>query len=193
MAEFILFGFSAFLALILTNLDNLAALVALILVSGDKRAVFGFLFAQGLVISASLLFAMGIEGVIPGWAGYLGMIPLTLGCLAAIRQWRGQGVDTPAHLEAGASILVTTLLFTSLSMDTLAVLAPLLADSTPTFRIAGGLGAGLAVVGLATLALLGAKSPLISGRIARKLEMLVPYVMICAGLYILSNSWTDAV
>ncbi|WP_170505224.1 MULTISPECIES: cadmium resistance transporter [Ruegeria] len=193
MLDFVLFGLSAFMAQILTNLDNLAALLALSLVSGAKRAVFGFLLAQGVVISAALLLALGVEDVVPHWAGYLGLIPLSLGILALIRQRRGTETETHANLDAGASVIMVTLLFISLSMDTFAVLAPLLADSAPTFRTAGVIGAVLAALGLATVALLGAKAPFMSGTLARRLERLVPYVMICAGLYILSNSWTDAI
>ncbi|WP_226688475.1 cadmium resistance transporter [Ruegeria arenilitoris] len=193
MLDFVLFGLSAFMAQILTNLDNLAALLALSLVSGAKRAVFGFLLAQGIVISAALLLALGVEDVVPHWAGYLGLIPLSLGILALIRQRRGTETETHANLDTGASVIMVTLLFISLSMDTFAVLAPLLADSAPTFRTAGVIGAVLAALGLATVALLGAKAPFMSGTLARRLERLVPYVMICAGLYILSNSWTDAI
>ncbi|WP_170348648.1 cadmium resistance transporter [Ruegeria atlantica] len=193
MLDFVLFGLSAFIAQILTNLDNLAALLALSLVSGAKRAVFGFLLAQGVVISAALLLALGVEDVVPHWAGYLGLIPLSLGILALIRQRRGTETETHANLDTGASVIMVTLLFISLSMDTFAVLAPLLADSAPTFRTAGVIGAVLAALGLATVALLGAKAPFMSGTLARRLERLVPYVMICAGLYILSNSWTDAI
>ena len=193
MLDFVLFGLSAFMAQILTNLDNLAALLALSLVSGAKRAVFGFLLAQGVVISAALLLALGVEDVVPHWAGYLGLIPLSLGILALIRQRQGTETETHANLDTGASVIMVTLLFISLSMDTFTVLAPLLADSAPTFRTAGVIGAVLAALGLATVALLGAKAPFMSGTLARRLERLVPYVMICAGLYILSNSWTDAI
>ncbi|CUJ96009.1 cadmium resistance transporter family protein [Ruegeria denitrificans] len=193
MLDFVLFGLSAFMAQILTNLDNLAALLALTLVSGAKRSVVGFLLAQVIVISAALLLALGVEDVVPHWAGYLGLIPLSLGILALIRQKRGSDTETRPNLDTGASVIMVTLLFISLSMDTFAVLAPLLADSAPAFRTAGVIGAVLAALGLATVALLGAKAPFMSGTLAQRLERLVPYVMICAGLYILSNSWTDAI
>ena len=193
MLDLVVFGLSAFMAQVLTNLDNLAALLALMLVSGAKRSVFGFLLAQLTVICASLLVALGVDDVVPQWAGYLGVIPLGLGVFALVRQKSGSGAQADPHLETGASVVVVTLLFLSLSMDTFAVLAPLLADSAPGYRMAGVAGAALAVLSLATLAILGAKAPLMTGALAQRLETLVPYVMICAGLYILSNSWTDAV
>ncbi|WP_254435842.1 cadmium resistance transporter [Ruegeria arenilitoris] len=193
MLDLALFGLSAFMAQILTNLDNLAALLALTLVSGAKRSIFGFLMAQAIVIGAALLLALGVEDVVPHWAGYLGVIPLSLGILALIRRKSGKDARSNPNLETGASVIMVTLLFISLSMDTFAVLAPLLADSAPSFRTAGVIGAALAATSLATVALMGSKAPFMSGALARRLERLVPYVMICAGLYILSNSWTDAV
>lgn len=193
MLEHAVFALSAFVAQVLTNLDNLAALTALMLVSGPRRSVLGFLLAQAIVIAASLAIAMGVEDIVPGWAGYLGLVPLALGLLGVTRQlFATEGSESP-NVVSGASILVTTLVFISLSLDTFAVLAPLLADSVPSFRVAGTIGACIAIVGLAALALIGSKATLVSERLAQKLERLAPYVMVCAGLYILSNSWTDAV
>ncbi|WP_170330463.1 hypothetical protein [Ruegeria arenilitoris] len=193
MLDHVVFAASAFMAQILTNLDNLAALLALMLVSGPRRAVTGFLLAQIIVISAALLLALGVDDVVPHWAGYLGVFPLTLGLFGVVRQYRGTGSETDPHISSSASTLVTMMLFISLSMDTFAVLAPLLADSAPSFRIAGVIGASLAALGLAFLGFLGARTPVMTGGLARRLEKLVPYVMICAGIYILSNSWTDAI
>lgn len=193
MLDHLVFAVSAFMAQVLTNLDNLAALLALSMVSGVRRATTGFLLAQVFVIAASFLVAMGVSDVIPHWAGYLGVIPLSLGLVGAARQFRGIDADRDPKVDGGASVLVTAMLFVSLSMDTFAVLAPLLADSTVSYRVAGVVGAGVAALGLALLAFWGGKAPFMTGDLARRLERLVPYVMICAGLYILSNSWTDAV
>ena len=193
MLDYIVFGLSAFMAQVLTNLDNLAALLALMLVSGAKRSVFGFLLAQIIIITASLLVALGVDDVVPQWAGYLGVIPLGLGVLALIRRNKSTGGTADPRLETSGSVIVVTLLFLSLSMDTFAVLAPLLADSAPGFRTAGIVGAALAAASLATVAMFGSKAPFMSGALASRLEKLVPFVMICAGLYILSNTWTDAV
>ena len=194
MLDQVVFGLSAFMAQVMTNLDNLAALLALMMVSGAKRSVLGFLMAQFLIIAASLLLALGVDDVVPQWAGYLGLIPLALGVLALIRRHRGNDTETDPNLETGASVFVLTLLFVSLSMDTFAVLAPLAGRLGP--RISEPqvlLGAVLAALSLAAVAMFGSRAPFMSGALARRLERLVPYVMICAGLYILSNSWTDAI
>ncbi len=193
MLDLVVFAASAFMAQVLTNLDNLAALVALMMVSGPRRTVAGFLLAQILVISAAFFVAVGVDDVVPHWAGYLGIIPLGLGLFGVYRQFQGGKDDDVPKLPPKASILVTVMLFFSLSMDTFAVLAPLLADSAPQYRVAGVIGAVTAALALTTLGLLSAKTPIMTGGLARRLETLVPYVMICAGLYILSNSWTDAI
>ncbi len=193
MLDLVVFAASAFMAQVLTNLDNLAALVALMMVSGPRRTVAGFLLAQILVISAAFFVAVGVDDVVPHWAGYLGIIPLGLGLFGVYRQFQGGNDDDVPKLPPKASILVTVMLFFSLSMDTFAVLAPLLADSAPQYRVAGVVGAAMAALALTTLGLLSAKTPIMTGGLARRLETLVPYVMICAGLYILSNSWTDAI
>ncbi len=193
MLDHVIFAASAFMAQVLTNLDNLAALVALMMVSGPHRTVTGFLLAQILIIAAALLLALGVDDVVPHWAGYLGVIPLGLGLVGAIRQFRRTETEEAPKISSGASTLVTMLLFISLSMDTFAVLAPLLADSAPSYRIAGVTGALVAAITLTMLGLMGARSPIMTGGFAQKLEKLVPYVMICAGIYILSNSWTDAI
>ncbi len=193
MLDHVIFSASTFMAQVLTNLDNLAALVALMMVSGPRRTVAGFLLAQLLVITAALLLAIGVDDVIPHWAGYLGVIPLALGLIGVFRQFRGSQSNEAPRLSSGASTLVTMMLFISLSMDTFAVLAPLLADSAPSYRIAGFVGAIMAAFTLTILGLLGGRAPIMTGGFARRLETLVPYVMICAGLYILSNSWTDAI
>ncbi len=193
MLDLVVFAASAFMAQVLTNLDNLAALVALMMVSGPRRTVAGFLLAQILVISAAFFVAVGVDDVVPHWAGYLGIIPLGLGLFGVYRQFQGGNDGDVPKLPPKASILVTVMLFFSLSMDTFAVLAPLLADSAPQYRVAGVVGAVMAALALTTLGLLSAKTPIMTGGLARRLETLVPYVMICAGLYILSNSWTDAI
>lgn len=193
MAEYVVFGASAFMAQVLTNLDNLAALLGLVLVSGPNRAVAGFLLAQVVVIAAAALLALGVDDVIPHWAGYLGFVPLGLGLLGVARQFRPNGDGARFQISSSAPVLVTMLLFVSLSMDTFAVLAPLLADSAPAFRVAGLVGAGMAALGLAMLGLLGGRFSAQTDGLARRIEKLVPFVMICAGVYILSNSWTDAI
>lgn len=150
------------------------ALVALMIVTGPQRDVPGFLLVWGLVIGAAYLLALGAEDVMPHWAGYLGGIPLALGLFGAVRQLRGTNAQDAPAVPGSASVLVTMLLFTSLSVETFAVLAPLLADSTPEYRLAGALGSGLAALSLAIMGLLGGRARIMTGRLAQRLEYLGP-------------------
>ncbi|TMV08753.1 hypothetical protein FGK63_06430 [Ruegeria sediminis] len=192
MLDHLLFLFSAGTAQVLTNLDNMAALAVTMLVVGRAKAVGGFALAQLLVISASLAAAAEISGAIPSWTGYLGVIPLTLGAWGIWRQFARQPESMPAPTSKG-SVFVIAAMFLGMSVDSFAVMAPLLADSTPSYRFAGFLGASLAAAGLAALAMLGAQASFLAGKWAGRLEKLGPFVMVFAGLYILSNSGTDAI
>ncbi|MEX0365696.1 MAG: hypothetical protein AB3N22_06470 [Ruegeria sp.] len=194
MPDHAIFALSAALAQVLTNLDNLAALIALILVLGAAKAVAGYVVAQGIVLAGAMAVALGMSGTVPGWTGYLGVIPLGLGLVGLWRQFSGGGAGKGASLSSGASLLVTTLLLLSLSMDSFVVMAPLLADSLPSYRIAGVIGAALAVLGLGVLALVvGSRAAGPVEGWTRRLEKLGPFVMLLVGFYILSNSGTDMV
>ncbi|SHJ25863.1 Cadmium resistance protein CadD, predicted permease [Shimia gijangensis] len=179
-------------AMVATNLDNLAVMVALLLTSNRPRVLGGYLAAQATVLVIALLIAEGADETMPGWTGYLGFIPLILGCMGVWRQWRGLGEgDMP--VSAGATLLASTVLFLSLSTDSLAVLAPLMADTLPALRITALIGAGVAVLGLGLLGLTLARGAAFSGGWIAKLEKLGPYAMIAVGLYVLANSATDTI
>lgn len=143
---------SAAFAVIATNLDNLAVMVALLLTSNRPRVLGGYLMAQAIVLGAALAIAEGAEEAMPGWTGYLGLVPLGLGLIGVWRQWRGVG-DGDMPVSAGGTLLASTVLFLGLSTDSLAVMAPLLADTVPVLRVTATLGAGLAVLALGLLGL----------------------------------------
>ena len=73
------FAVSAALAQVLTNLDNLAVLLALLLSLGPVRAVGGFVIAQAVVLVAAMGLAIGADQALSGWVGYLGVVPIALG------------------------------------------------------------------------------------------------------------------
>lgn len=191
MIDHTLFALSAGLAQVMTNLDNLAVLFALVVVMGPLRAVAGYGIAQAVMLSAAMAVAVGVGSGAPGWAGYLGAVPLVLGLRGVLRQWRG-GDDFEAPLQGG-SVAVTALLFLSMSTDSFAVMTPLLADSTSSYRLAGLSGAIFAAALLALIAVLGGQATGVLGALTKRLETLGPYVMIAAGVYVLSNTGTDLV
>ena len=52
-------------------------LTALMMVSGPRQSVVGFLLAQISVIITALVPTLGVGDIPQYWAGYLGVIPLT--------------------------------------------------------------------------------------------------------------------
>lgn len=189
--DLVAFGFSAALAQILTNIDNLAALLALTLVMGKGRAIAGYVTAQTVVLALALAVAVGAEQLVPANVGLLGIVPLTLGLRALVQQWRTGEDEAEPTFSTKTSYLLTSLLFLSLSMDSFAVMAPLLADSLPLFRIAGLISAALAVLALGALGLIFASTARITGAWTRRIERLAPFAMIAAGIYVLIDSGTD--
>jgi cadmium resistance protein CadD (predicted permease) len=189
MPEHLLFAISAALVTVSTNLDNLAVLLGLIVVVSARRAVMGFVIAQLGILIVSLAIASGLSQTgILSWIGYLGVIPLILGLRGLWRQFT-QHEETDTQDRSHVSSIVV--LFLSLSIDTLAAMTPLLADSTATFRIAAVIGAVVAVLGVSTIAILGApRAQSLAPRFAR-LDRITPYVMVSVGLYILLNTPTD--
>ncbi len=189
MLDHILFALSAGVAHVSTNLDNLAVLFGLIMVMGRGRPVIGFAVAQVILLTLAMGFAIGLsQSGYPSAIGYLGIVPLLLGVRGVWRQIKGEGqIDT----QPQGAVVSVVILFLSLSFDSFAVLTPLFAESSPSYRLAGLIGAALAAATLTALAAWGApKAKNFAPRLAR-LDRIAPYIMIAVGLYILSNSATD--
>ena len=189
MLDHVLFAVSAGLAMISTNLDNLAVLLGLILIIEQRRAIAGFAVAQAMVLSLAMIVAIGLDqSGIPEWIGYLGVIPLVFGLRGIWQQYRG---DAGEDISAKGAVSSVVTLFLSLSVDSFAVMTPLLADSTPSFRLAALLGAAVAAFLLVAVAAWGAPRAKSLGPQVARLDRIAPYVMVCVGLYILFNSPTD--
>lgn len=187
------FALSAALAQILTNLDNFAVLLAILLPVGAGRALAGYVAAQAVMLAVALLAATGAAQMLDGGAGWLGVIPLTLGLWAVIQRFQSSDDQTAPALAAHTPVLGIIALFLSLSMDSFAVMTPLLADSTPAFRVAALTGALAAVAGMAAAALALSRLADRAGRWVHRFETLGPYAMILAGIYVLLNTGTDLV
>lgn len=192
MLEHFGFALSAALVQVATNLDNLAVLLGLMLTLPRRVAVAAFLCAQGLVVSAALAVAYGASDALAGWVGYLGVLPIGLG-LWQLRPGRGAEADTPSPAVSRGSVPVTTALFLSLSVDSFLVMTPVLADSAGSFRMAAVTGALAAALGMAFGAASLFKPGGVLSAILPRLDRLTPFVMILAGIYVLSNTGTDVV
>ncbi|MEM7318332.1 MAG: hypothetical protein AAF408_04840, partial [Pseudomonadota bacterium] len=86
--EVIAFAVSAALAQILTNLDNLAVLLALIPLVGLRPSMIGYLCAQVVMLAGSLILALWLTDVAANYVGWLGIVPVALGLNGLRRQYR---------------------------------------------------------------------------------------------------------
>lgn len=192
MLSHLAMGATGALTLVATNLDNLALLIAFLAGMRRLQALGGFVLAQVIVLFVAAGVAEGIEATISQWAGYLGIVPLSLGLWGLRNQWTSQeGADKSSSVKG--TFLGCLVMFLSLSTDSFAAFAPLLADTRQTLRVSLLIGAGTA---LALLAMLG----VILSRYARhstgplaRLDRLGPYAMIVVGVYVLANTGTDGV
>ncbi len=189
--DILAFALSAGLAQILTNIDNLAALLGLSLVMGPWRSILAYMLAQGLILTAAMGVALGANQVQFGSAGLLGLIPLFLGMRGVWKQFGSAENSAEQGFSGRTSLMMTTVLFLSLSLDSFAVMTPLLVESSPVYRGAALIGALMAVVLLGAIGLVFTKTARPTGSWISKFERLAPYVMICAGLYVLLDSGTD--
>lgn len=183
---------------IATNIDNLLILVVLQGANVGRRSavLLGFVISTIAVMCASAVgLALG-SLVGPGLIGYLGIVPLLLGCHLLYQAWRSVEHDSPeisdAERRGEQGIWFSTfILMFSNSGDSIAVFLPLLAES--------GRAALLVIVCVYLLSALSwaALSYLISGqrelaaRIEKRAEKIIPWMMIGIGIYILMDSSTD--
>lgn len=192
MLDELAFAVSAGAAQVATNLDNFAVLLALLLTVGKGKSIAGYALSQVIMLAAAMAVALGADQAMPGGlSGYLGFVPLALGLRGAIRMSVRKPGETSPRISSKSGVLGTTALFLALSFDSFAVMAPLLADSAPGYRLWGLGGAVIAVAALAAVALSAAGAAGAAGKWAARLERIGPFVMIAAGIYVLMNSGTD--
>jgi cadmium resistance protein CadD (predicted permease) len=186
--EHLTFALSAGLAQVLTNLDNLTVLFAMLLSVGAFRAVAGYVTAQVIVLIVAFGIAVGVSDMFTVDTGFLGLIPIGLGLYAIWQRYKA-----PADVQsiAPASYVMASLMFLAMSFDTFAVMAPLLIDSAAPFRVAAMGGASVAIVLTALLAVVMSRMAGRAGKWAAKAEALGPIAMIIAGIYVLFDSGTD--
>jgi len=181
-----------------TNLDNLLLLVVLLGTNAKRRSavLLGYVCSAIAVIFASALGVAVGSMVGADMIGYLGIVPLLLGCYMLYKSWTGSQVEYEETdllsngTEPGIWLSTFFLLFSN-SGDSVAVFLPLMAES--------GRSAILIIVCsyLAMALLWAGLSYTISGqralalRIEQRAEKIVPWIMIGVGIYILTDTATD--
>lgn len=183
---------------IATNMDNLLILVVLLGANTKRRSavLLGFITSNIAVICVSGLGVAVGSVVDAGLIGYLGFVPLLLGCHMLYKSWSGSdrddiAPDVPLNSTEPKIWLSTFILMFSNSGDSIAVFLPLLAESGRSTLL-------VVLCSYLLMALLWAgMSYMISGqrelasRIEHRAEKIVPWIMIGVGVYILMDTATD--
>lgn len=182
---------------IASNLDNLLLLVVLQGANaGQRQAVLLAYFTSCVVVIFASMLGVALGAAMgAGLVGYLGLVPLLLGCRLLYLNWRSSPVAELAEaqgVKAGQSIWLSTfVLMLSNSGDSVALFLPLVAESSRSSLVV------VVIVYLLMAVLWGGFSRLISSRqdIARHIESraerIVPWIMILVGIYVLMDSATD--
>ena len=181
-----------------TNLDNLLLLVVLLGANAQRRiaVLLGFLCSAVAVLGACALGIVVGSMVGAGLVGYLGIVPVLLGChmLYKSRSAKSSAHETTASFsnDTQRGLWLSTFFFMfGNSGDSIAVFLPLLAESgrSALLIILGSyLVMALSWAGLAYV-ISGQRG--LAERIERHAVKFVPWIMIGVGIYILMDTATD--
>ena len=172
--------------------DLLPLLLATLSGTGRRATVAaGFLAAAATVLGLCAAASAAGRLLDPGFAGYLGVIPLAMGCHLALKLLRGEsGVAATATVSpvgGGATFFVML----SNSSDSLALFLPLLAD-THSSQAAVVFSAYLAMALLwIVLAWRLTSHRVLAAALERHGRWLIPCVMVAVGSYILLDTPYD--
>jgi cadmium resistance protein CadD (predicted permease) len=183
---------------IATSMDNLLILVVLLGANAKRRSavLLGFMISSIAVLCASVVGVLVGAVVGSAFIGYLGIVPLLLGCYMLYRAWRGNGQsavasDLPTNRTEPGIWLGTFFLMFSNSGDSIAVFLPLIAESGRSALL-------LIVCSYLAMSILWAGlcyfisgQPELAKRIEKRAEKIIPWIMIGVGLYILADTATD--
>ncbi len=185
MAQVIITAVLSFAA---TNLDDIFILMLLFSAAGDpshsRCIALGQFCGVGILTAASLLGAAGL-GLLPkAFLRLLGLVPFGLGLRAWLRRKRSQG-DAPVKPAGEGAVLGTALLTVANGGDNLGVYLPLFAGyhwkQSLLVVLIFGLMTGLwCLLGKRLAALPG-----VGDLLRRHGSVLVPWVLMLLGLYIL--------
>ena len=184
-----------------TNVDDIVLLAALFSDPTTKRrsVVMGQFLGIGVLVGASLLAARLAWSVPSGWVALLGLVPLVLGLLklrsflADSQQPSGtseQAVRTREHEAAErlhSQILAVASITVANGGDNLGVYIPLF---TSTANASVYVGVFALMTGLwCVLGYYAVHNPMIGSTVRRYGPIVLPFVLIGIGLYILSGSF----
>lgn len=182
-----------------TNVDNFIVLVSVFGARKESKTAVCLGFGAGTLIILAMSLAVSLIGeLIPvRYLGYLGVIPIFFGIRelrqAASLEGKSPRLPENASKDLLKAVIAVSLLTLAGGTDTLAVFAPLLAESNLVGKWAVCAGYVIAVIVLAVLLGYAVSHPAIANPLQRHGLKIGPAVMILIGSYILLNTATDTV
>lgn len=179
-----------------TSLDNFTILLGFL--ADDeypRRQVHaGYLSSVVGVVALAYLAAQAVELMPARLLGYLGLVPLSMGLLGVYRLIRSGG---PAAVEAtatrGKGFLAVALMMLANSGDSLGVFVSVFADTADGLEIPVVLtfcACGLAYAAVARWLVTRSR---LAPPVQRASRVVLPFLLIAVGTYILMNTGTDVV
>jgi cadmium resistance protein CadD (predicted permease) len=173
-----------------TNIDNLLIMASLSTGRATRRhLVVGFVVASCTVLLIASMAVFIDRLVPPDVLGYLGFVPISIGTYLLLFG----GAEAQHATSRSATWPAISGLLVANSGDTIFAIGPLLAESGSDARLGLALGFVLTAAVWLFLILGASKRVARSELLSRLGYRLAPWMMILVGLYVLSDSATDAV
>lgn len=184
----------AVLAYLATNVDNFAILVALYSRFPGRAAaiVASHAVLTGVLVALAAIVARLGDRLPVEYIGFLGVVPLGLGCYWLYRLRRPPAAaDAAPAIARGTAFGATFLAQAGNVGDSLIVLAALLSDTADASDTLVVLAVLLSALGFALLARMAVGQSVIGSFVGRWAHIATPFVMIGVGAYILLNTARD--
>lgn len=181
-----------------TNGDNLLLLLAFLADPAyrPRQVIVGYCVAMAALFGAAGAGAAAGSLLPVEYLGFLGVVPLVLGVRRLIGLVRPpddpRGKPVPPAVR-GSNTLTVALIELANGADTVAVFAPLLAESRPAAATALGATFVAMTAAWCAAAYYISKHPATGDWARRYSRLLVPFALIGLGLYILFDTTTDLV
>ncbi|MEP1469654.1 MAG: cadmium resistance transporter [Halieaceae bacterium] len=184
---------------VFTNLDNL--ILGVLTLGAQHRRTAPVVL--GMIAASLLVLLLSIIGVFIGLAvdadllGYLGIAPIGIGLYSLFYAGSAQPrvAQDVGAVERGSAVSIwlgtASLLFAN-SGDTLAILLPLLMESSRPAALVVAVTFLLCAVLWAILARVLSRQRILVRRLQDSGERFVPWIMIAVGIYILLDTGTDS-
>ena len=182
-----------------TNIENVVILVSVFCAHPKNAQAVRLGFALG---SLALLLASLLVLVVSGWIpirflGLLGLIPIGFGIFEIVRSVRknedSDGDAREVVRDHSRVVVSASVLMIANGGDTIAVFAPLFAETQPAGVVVLVLGYLATAISLSFLSGHVCIFPKLSEPLKKYGARLAPYIMIGIGVYILFNTGTDLV